>query len=121
VSTGRYIFRSVIPVCVTFVLYRVCQWIGEAKAEQNRSIEEFRRAHEFRESQVHRHSQLDSGDCVPVRLIETDDETRLVIIGDYRKDTFAVLQRFQDGYRLVYPSALSPSVKSALIRLEATP
>lgn len=112
----RYVFFSVLAICITFLIYRACQ----AMAASNEEIDRERKRIV---SQVNRHSRLDSGDCVPVRLFETDDENRFIVIGDYRKDSFVVLQRFVDGYRVIHPvgGSVSPTVKQAIIRLDTAP
>lgn len=69
---------------------------------------------------VPRRVAMDQGDCIPFRVVEMEDATQIVVIGDYRKDTFVVMQRFAEGWRIVYPATGVPadSVRGVMLKLE---
>lgn len=113
---ARYAFWSILALCGTFLAYQTCSALSAVSEGQEKERKRY-------DSQLLRESRRDTGDAVPVRLIETDDNLRLVVIGDYRKDAFVILQRFPDGYRIIYPAkgADIVSARAAILKLEAAP
>lgn len=113
---ARYAFWSVVALCTTFLIYRAGAAISASAGADEKERKRY-------DSQLLRESRRDIGDAEPIRLIEADDGLRLVVIGDYRKDTFVIMQRFADGYRVVYPAkgADVGSARAAILKLEAMP